>query len=149
MIYILCLMMGLLLGAGAMHAVHLRIEREAARPVDLNGLRWERGSMRVTNEAIRHLRRHYPTHDLVTHVPFLDLVQARGPSSDAVARRCIGWNSGVVMIDKRTGDSNRVILWSDDAEIEQKCWILRRVGYRVIVVDRDGEEQRLLDLMAA
>lgn len=149
MIYLLCVLVGITAGGAAVYILRLRADRVAAIPESLNGVRWERGHSRVTNDAIRHLRRHYPTHDLITNAPFLDLVTTKGARAEAVARRCHAWTVAVVMIDKRTGDSGRLIIWSDDSEMEEKTWILRRVGYKVIVVDRNGGEQQLIDAMAA
>lgn len=149
MIYLVCILAGMIAGGAGVYVLRLRFERTASMPVELTGMRWERPNSCLNNQTLKHLRRHYPTHDLITSVPFLDMVHPKGARSEAVAGRCRAWSVGVVMIDKRTTECGRLILWADDAELENKTWILRRAGYKVIVVERDGEEQGLLQAMAA
>ena len=149
MIYAVCLLAGALIGAAASYIVLARLSASRSRPAPLEGVRWERVGTGGVPDAVRHMRRHYPTHELVIGCPFSDLVEARGPAASAVKNRCGGWNVGVAMVDRRTGALSRIVLWGCDPHLEEKTWILRRAGYRVTVVDRHIEESGLVEAMAA
>lgn len=149
MMYFACLLVGLISGGAGGFYLHSRLHERKAGPPDISGARWEKSKGVITPLAIRHLRRHYPTHDLMTNVRFLDLVQARGAINDGVEAHSGYWTVGVVMIDKRTGDGSRIILWHEDEDRDQKSWILKRAGYKVHHLQRDAEESELLNSMAA
>jgi hypothetical protein len=149
MIYLVCVFAGILAGGIAAVLVMERLSRRRPAPADLKTLRWERAEPRLASPALRCLRRHYPTHDLVTGVPLLDLMHTTGPHADEVARRCAGWAVGVAMVEKRSGSLSRLIVWSGDPAGEEKAWLLRRVGYRVTVLDENGTESGLIDVMSA
>lgn len=149
MIYILCVLAGILIGGGAAAWLMLRLTPRTIPDVDLRTLRWERSEPKLSNPALRCLRRHYPTHDLVTGVPLLDLVSTSGPHADEVSRRCAGWSVGLAMVDKKSGAMSRIIVWRNDPLMEEKIWLLRRVGHRVTVIDEDIGETQLLDVMTA
>lgn len=149
MIYLVCVFAGMLAGGIAAVLVMGHQSRRRPAPADLKTLRWARADPRLASPALRCLRRHYPTHDLVTGVPLLELMHTTGPHADEVARRCAGWSVGVAMVEKRSGSLSRIIMWSGDPQGEEKAWLLRRVGYRVTVLDEDGAEARLMDVMTA
>jgi hypothetical protein len=149
MMYVVCVLVGLMAGGAAAYFFMRRLAVHEPAPIDLRAMRWEKVPVRLTSPALRHLRRHYPTHDLLTCVPMMSLLATRGPQAEDVARHCAAWSAAVVMVDKRTGGLGRVIVWSADPLASEKAWMLRRVGYRVTLVDEDGEETAMLDAMAA
>jgi len=149
MMYVVCVLVGLMVGGAAAYFVTGRVAVRTAEPLDLRALRWERAPVRLTSPALRHLRRHYPTHDLLTGVPINTLITTRGPVAEEAVRHCTGWSAAVVMVDKRTGGLGRIIIWSGDPQCADKAWLLRRVGYRVTLVDEDGEEEAMISAMAA
>lgn len=113
----------------------------------LEGVRWERNAKELSYASLRHLRRHYPTHDLMTNVGFLDLVFPKGHGSTQVVDRCKEWSVAVVMIDKRNGQVGRLVLLSTDEDVEEKTWILRRSGYDVVLVEPDALESEVIEKM--
>lgn len=149
MIHLLCSFIGLIIGGLLVYYVKTRSDKEFSMPVDLTGIRWESGNSVINHDAYKYLRRHYPTHDIVTNVSFLELAQAKGSRVEDVIRTCKSWTVGVVMIDKRTGSGQRIILWKEDPQADEKAWILKRIGYRVFILQRDGAEQQIIEGMAA
>ena len=113
----------------------------------LEGVRWERNSKELSYASLRHLRRHYPTHDLMTNIGFLDLVFPKGHGANQVIERCREWSVAVVMIDKRNGQIGRLILLSTDEDVEEKSWILRRAGYDIVIVEPDALESEDIEKM--
>ena len=149
MIYLLCVLAGAIAGAVGAYIACERTRRERDRVTPLDGVRWERVVTDVVAPAVKHLRRHYPTHELITDYRFLDLVGARGPTSGDVRQRCASWTVGMVMVDRRTCAISRIVLWNGMADHDEKTWILRRAGYKVTVMDRDIQESGLMEAMAA
>jgi len=149
MMYVVCVLVGLMVGGAAAYFAMGRVSARTPEPLDLRALRWEKAPVRLSSPALRHLRRHYPTHDLLTGVPITTLITTRGPVAEEAARHCAAWSAAVVMVDKRTGNLGRIIVWSGDPQSADKAWLLRRVGYRVTLVDEDGEEAAMLEALAA
>jgi hypothetical protein len=148
-IYLLCVLLGMAAGAGAVYAVMRRMRAGEKGVIPLDGVRWEKTGGGIVATAIRHMRRYYPTHELVIGCPFSEFVEAKGASAEAVRRRCAAWTVGVCMVDRRTAVVSRIVLWACDADAEEKSWILKRAGYRVTVIDRHIEESGLVEAMAA
>jgi hypothetical protein len=112
--------------------------------IDLTHVKWQRSADCVNQVTYRNLKRNYPTHDLVTGVLFCDLVTTKGQQAQQVMQKCRDWLVAGVMIDKRTGFLDRVIIWNDDDLIEEKNKILKKVGYRTVVLDREENEEDLI-----
>lgn len=149
MIAVFALLAGVMIGVGAGYIGCERMHRARERMPALNAVRWEKTTVQVVAPALKHLRRHYPTHEIVTGFPFMDLVHARGSASEAVRRRCGAWTVGFIMVDRRNEILTRVVLWDDDIEGTEKTWILRRAGYKVTIMSRGVDEGRLMATMAA
>jgi hypothetical protein len=149
MISVIFLMVGMLVGAGGTYLAMEKVRRERGRIPSLERVRWERTAIQVMTAAHKEMRRHYPTHELVAGCPFLDLVHARGAASEAVRTHCASWTVGIVMIDRRSEATSRIILWNEDAHRDEKTWILRRAGYKVTVMPRDVDTDALMEAMAA
>ncbi len=138
---------GSVLTYAVMAVVRRRNEARYKANSVLEGVRWERNAKEQSYAALRHLRRHYPTHDLMTNVRFLDLVFPKGHGSNQVVERCKEWTVAVVMIDKRNGQIGRLVLLSTDEDGEEKSWILRRTGYDIVIVEPDALESEVIEKM--
>lgn len=138
---------GALLTLAVMAIIRRRSEARYKANSVLEGVRWERNEKELSYAALRHLRRHYPTHDLMTEIRFLDLVIPKGHGGSQVVDRCKNWTVAIVMIDKRNGHLGRVVLLSTDEDAEEKSWILRRTGYDVVVIEPDGLESEVIERM--
>lgn len=152
MIVVIVAILALIVGGSSGYAVALRTRRPgdgAGRPFDASGVRWQRGDGHRAYQALRHLRRHFPTHEIVTGVRFLDLVEPKGNAAPDARRRCYDWTVAVVMVEKRTDRLARVVLRSDDVHAEEKRWVLRRAGIKVSIVEHDADEDAMRAAMAA
>lgn len=120
-----------------------------APPPPIAAIRWEQTGIDLMDGPVRHLRRHRPTHDLLTNVPFLNVVRPKGNAAALVSRRCAGWLLPIVMIERRSGRIDRVVLLSGDADIAEKHGILRRTSVRTMVIAPDANETEVVTALAA
>lgn len=152
MIAILAAVSGVIIGVAVgffiFTAVHKRTSAEAIR-LDASGIRWEKIEAHRPYEALRQLRRHFPTHDIVTGVRFLDIVDPKGTGAVLARTRCEDWIVAIVMIDKRTERLSRVILRDDDRFADEKKWVLRRAGIKVTLMPPDANEDVMRATLAA
>lgn len=148
MIAIMTMIMGLIVGGGCGWLATTRIQHARTRQ-PLEGVKWEKTGSTGVYSALHNLRRHYPTHDFVTGARFLDLVRSCGRSAESANRTCREWTVAMVMIDKRTQAASRIILRSDDPDADEKSWILRRAGFKVMTIEPDVDEDGMRAAMAA
>ena len=118
-------------------------------PQDLALARWERTGNDGMSPALREMRRLYPTHDVVPTMRFLDLVRVKGTTGEAVRTLCNAWTVAAVIVDRRTAEIVRVILWSDDDRLSEKTSILHKVGFHVRTIPSDAGMEELAVAMAA
>lgn len=111
--------------------------------------RWEKTGSDGLNPALREMRRLYPTHDIVPAIRFLDLVRVKGSAGQAVRAQCGEWSVAAVVVDRRTGEIARVLLWSDDERSAEKTQILRKVGFQVRTIGAHADMEELAMAMAA
>lgn len=152
MIAIIAAICALILGIGIGYLIALRILKrspDSETKLDASGIRWEKNEGHRPYEALRQLRRHFPTHEIVTGTRFLDIVEPKGTAATTARRRCEDWTVAVVMIDKRTDRLSRVILRDDDAHAQEKRWVLRRAGIKVTVISPDADEDVMRAALAA
>lgn len=116
--------------------------------IDILHVKWQRSSNSINQVTYRNLKRNYPTHDLVTGVLFCDLVTTKGHQAQKIMQQCKDWLVAGVMIDKRTGFLDRVIIWNNDNYIEEKNSVLKKVGYKTVILDREEDEERLIQKIA-
>lgn len=112
-------------------------------------IRWEATGVDLTDGPVRHLRRHRPTHDLLTNVPFLQVVRPKGNAAAVVSRRCASWLLPIVMVERRSGRIERVVLLNGDPDLGEKHGILRRTSVRTIVIAPDADEREVVTALAA
>lgn len=121
--------------------------RDAGRPV--TAVRWEKAPDSTSASAIQHVRRRHPALDAHVGVRFLDVVQPRGADASYAIRRCSEWEVAIMMVDKRTGLLDRIVLFADDVHEGEKRWILRRVGIKVVTIASDADADAVAEAMAA
>lgn len=145
-------MLALIVGGACGYVIASRSRGPTTRTGDsftASGIRWQRSDGHRAYQALRHLRRHFPTHDIVTGTRFLDLVEPKGNAAPEARQRCYDWTVAVIMVDKRTERLSRVVLLSDDVHAEEKRWVLRRAGIKVSIVEHDADEDTMRAAMAA
>lgn len=149
MIYIICMLTGLIVGGASAFLVLQNMHKINRKALNLSGVRWEKNDVEINKPAIKAIKRNFPTHDILTNVPFFDLVKSKGKDAEKVTNQCREWTVAILMIEKRTGAKNKIIIWKNDPYENDKTWILKRLGYKVYVIDSEIEEDILLQEMAA
>lgn len=153
---LLLVLAGIVAGIPAGGAIHWIMQTRrppsstsSATPQDLALARWERTGNDGLSPALREMRRLYPTHDIVPTMRFLDLVRVKGSTGEAIRARCNAWTVAAVVVDRRTAEIVRIILWSEDERLAEKIQILRKVGFHVRTIPADAGMEELATAMAA
>lgn len=148
MMEIIFLAVGIAIGASACWLM-TRSPAELSVREAIDGVKWEKTGANGAYPALTALRRHYPTHDFITGIPFLDIVTARGTIGERATKLCRSWTISIIMIDKRTQEVSRLFIRSDDPDAEEKRWILRRIGFKVVMIEPEADDDGMRLAMAA